>query len=157
MFESLIEFTRTSIESHGLLGVFFFSMIESFIFPVPTAIIITTATAFGAGVNGVVIVATIGSVLGAFIGYYLGRRGGRPVLVWLFSEEHVERVDCWFAKYGIYAVALAGLSPLPFKVFTISAGVTGLNKFHFFIASVISRAMQFYIFATFGNILGGFL
>ncbi|OYT26985.1 MAG: hypothetical protein B6U97_02660 [Candidatus Altiarchaeales archaeon ex4484_96] len=157
MFESFVEFTRECIESNGITGIFIIALFESFIFPVPTALIITTGTALNLDVYSVVVMATIGSVLGAVVGYYVGARGGRPVLVWLFNEKKVERVDRYFDKYGVYAVGVAALTPLPFKIFTISAGVARMKLIPFILICIPTRFIQFLLFALFGDVLSQFI
>lgn len=157
MFESITKFTEEIIASHGLLGIFSVAVFESFIFPVPTAIIITTGTALKLDPLTVVIVATVGSILGAIVGYKIGEKGGRPALVWLFDEKKISKVDRLFERYGVYAVGIAAFSPLPFKIFTISAGVARMSIIPFILVSIPCRFLQFLLFALFGNWLSGFL
>jgi membrane protein YqaA with SNARE-associated domain len=157
MFESITKFTEGFIASNGLFGIFMVAVLESFIFPVPTAIIITAGTALKLDPLLVVMVATVGSVLGAVVGYKLGEKGGRPALVWLFDEKKIARVDQLFGKYGVYAVGIAAFSPLPFKIFTISAGVARMSIIPFILVSIPCRFLQFLLFALFGNWLSGFL
>jgi membrane protein YqaA with SNARE-associated domain len=156
MFEYFTEVTKDVIESNGLLGIFVIATLESFIFPVPTAIIITAGTTLKLDPISVVIFATIGSVIGAVIGYFIGVHGGRPILIWLFDEKKISKVDRLFEKYGVYAVGLAAFSPLPFKLFTISAGVARMNIITFMLVSLPCRFLQFLLFALFGNWLSGF-
>ncbi|MBN2014368.1 MAG: VTT domain-containing protein [Candidatus Altiarchaeota archaeon] len=66
-------------------------------------------------------------MLGEGIGYFLGMHCNRPILTWLFNEKKIGKVDALFEKYGVYAVGLAAFSPLPFKLFTISASVARMN------------------------------
>jgi len=157
MFESFSDFSRDFIVSNGVLGIFVLALLESFIFPVPTALIITTGTALKLDVYSVVFVATCGSVLGAVVGYYLGMMGGRPFLVWLFDEGKVKKVDRSFEKYGIYAVGVAALTPLPFKLFTVSAGVGRMELIPFILICIPTRFLQFLLFALFGNVLSQFI
>ncbi|MEA3255259.1 MAG: VTT domain-containing protein [Candidatus Altiarchaeota archaeon] len=157
MFESITRFTKEIITAHGLLGVFVVAVLESFIFPVPTAIIITAGTALKLDPLTVVLVATVGSVSGAIVGYKIGEKGGRPVLVWLFDDKKISKVDKLFEKYGVYAVGVAAFSPLPFKIFTISAGVARMSIPPFILVSIPCRFLQFLLFALFGNWLSDFL
>ena len=157
MFEYFSQIAKNMIEEHSILGIFIISTLESFIFPVPTAIIITASTALKFDPLLVVVTATIGSVLGAVIGYYMGMKGGRPILIWLFDQGKITKVDRMFEKYGVYAVGAAALTPLPFKVFTISAGVARMNIVPFILISIPTRFLQFLLFALFGNFLSNFL
>lgn len=153
MFEYFLNIAEEIILEYGLAGLFSISLLESFIFPVPTAGFITAATTAGLDIISVVLIATIGSVLGAITGYYIGKRGGRPLLIKLFNKKKLEKVDKFFEKYGVWAVLIAGFTPIPFKVFTISAGVTRINLPPFILACLISRFSQFFIAAE----VGGFL
>ncbi|RLI95158.1 MAG: DedA family protein [Candidatus Altiarchaeales archaeon] len=157
MFEHLREISESLIISNGFFGIFILSTLESFIFPVPTAVIITTATALKLNTIYVVIIATIGSVIGAIIGYYIGMKGGRPVLIHLFNEKKINRVENMFDRYGVYAVGIAALTPIPFKLFTISAGVGRMDIIPFVLICIPTRFMQFLIFALFGSLLSQFL
>ena len=153
MFASLEAWSESLVTSSGLSAVFFLSAIESIFFPIPTALIITAATGMGADVATIVIVATIGSVAGAVIGYRLGKYGGRPFAEKFLKVSHIDSVERWFSKYGVLAVGIAGLTPLPYKVFAISAGIAKMNLPSFIAVSLVSRFMQFIIFAYFGAAL----
>jgi len=157
MMEYFENTAKDLIESSGLIGIFIVAVLESFIFPVPTAIIITAGTALKLDPMVVVIVATVGSVIGAVIGYVIGLKGGRPALIWLFDEKKIKKVDKLFEKYGVYAVGIAAFSPLPFKLFTISAGVARMNIVAFILVSIPCRFLQFLLFALFGNWLSMFI
>ncbi len=152
-FESLIAFSQWFSETYGLFGTFIISILESFIFPVPTAVIIAPVTAFGIDPLLITLAATSGSVLGALIGYGLGLRLGRPVAEKLF-KKHIQRVERWFDRWGEWAVLIAAFSPIPFKVFTWTAGMFRLDIRKFLIASVIGRLAQFAIAAYTGAYLG---
>ena len=54
----------------------------------------------------------------------------------------------WFEQWGFWAVFLAGFSPIPYKLFTISAGVIGMNLFPFFVASAVGRGARFFLVAA---------
>ena len=63
------------------------------------------------------------------------------------SEKICMTARQWFDDYGVWVVFVAGFSPIPFKVFTIAAGVAALNLPGFFIGSLIGRAARFYLVA----------
>ena len=88
---------------------------------------------------------TAASVAGGVVGHWLGLRFGRPLLRHLPSR-HVERVEALFQRHGFWAVVLAGLTPLPYKVFTISAGVFGIGipRLPFVLASIVGRGARFF-------------
>jgi len=87
----------------------------------------------------------IGSVLGGCFAYGLGQFGGRPLFRKIFRERITAKVEDHFQKYGIWAVAIAGFTPLPYKVFSIAAGIFKVNFLSFVFVSLITRAMRFYL------------
>jgi len=153
MIQDFILWTQAFVKAYGILGTFIIAFLESFVFPVPTATIIAPVTALGMDPFPIMIVATIGSVLGAFVGYGLGMYFGRPLAERLF-KKHLPKVELWFEKYGAWAVFIAAFSPIPFKVFTWGAGITRLKKRHFTLASVVGRTLQFAIAAYAGSLIG---
>ena len=86
---------------------------------------------------------TLASVLGAVLGHWLGSRFGRPLLGRFVSESRIQSGESLFDKYGIWAVLVAAVTPIPYKVFTILAGVLKLDMKRFLIASIIGRGMRF--------------
>jgi membrane protein YqaA with SNARE-associated domain len=90
-------------------------------------------------------IATVASVIGAAVGYWLGRRVGRPLLYRFASESKVVSAEKLFKKYGGWAVLVAAFTPIPYKVFAISAGVLDLNLRTFIIASVLGRGARFFL------------
>ena len=90
---------------------------------------------------------TVASTAGGLVGHWLGVRLGRPVLQ-RFGGGNVERVEAMFARYGFWAVVVAGLTPIPYKVFTITAGVLGLPRLQFVVASLLGRGLRFGAFGV---------
>ncbi len=125
----------------AMLGVL--SAAEAVFFPLPPdPLLIALALAHPerALLYGALTTAT--SVAGGLVGHWAGMRFGRPVLR-RFHERHIERVERIFQKHGFWAVAIAGFTPLPFKLFTISAGVFGVPRVPFVLASIVGRAGRF--------------
>ena len=87
---------------------------------------------------------TVASVAGGVAGHWLGIRFGTPLLR-RFPRRHVERVEVLFRRYGFWAVAIAALTPLPFKLFTISAGAFGIPRTPFVLASIAGRGFRFFL------------
>ncbi|HDD45955.1 MAG TPA: DedA family protein, partial [Candidatus Aenigmarchaeota archaeon] len=140
--------------SYGLFGTFVIAVLESFIFPVPTAVIITPSTALGLDPLITTIIATIGSVIGALIGFALGWYLGYPFALKLFKGKHIDRVERWFKKYGACAILIAAFTPIPFKVFTWAGGIFRMNIKPFLLAATIGRFFQFIIAAYVGSMIG---
>ncbi|MBU0576778.1 DedA family protein [Patescibacteria group bacterium] len=88
---------------------------------------------------------SVTSILGAIFGYYLGDKGGKPILRRLFKEEHTQAVEKLFQKYDTKAIFIAAFTPIPFKVFTLSAGVFSIDFKRFLIAAIIGRTSRYMI------------
>jgi membrane protein YqaA with SNARE-associated domain len=99
-------------------------------------------------------ICTLASVLGAVFGYIIGKYGGRPLLNKLFKQEKILIVEKYYQKYDVWAVGIAGFTPIPYKVFTISSGVFHMDIIRFLIASVLSRGARFFMVAGFIYIFG---
>ncbi len=100
------------------------------------------------------LVCTVGSVIGGAFGFFLGRRGGRPILLKFFGEDKIAAVDKLYAKYGVAAVGIAGFTPLPYIAFTWSAGAFRLDFRPFILISLLSRGTRFFAEAVFCRLWG---
>lgn len=95
-------------------------------------------------------ITTICSVLGGIAGYAIGYGLFDALEPWL-RESHYwgayETSRQWFDDYGVWIVFIAGFSPIPYKIFTVAAGVALLNLPAFIIASLLGRAGRFFLVA----------
>ena len=89
------------------------------------------------------LVATLSSVLGALVGHWLGSRFGRPVLSRFASNSKIDRAESLFDRFGGWAVLAAAVTPIPYKVFAVLAGVLKYDRKKFFIVSLIGRGVRF--------------
>jgi membrane protein YqaA with SNARE-associated domain len=101
-------------------------------------------------------------VLGGMFGYVLGWQFyeliGEPIIQFYGYEKHYAKLGDYYQKYGAWAVFIAGLTPIPYKFFTIASGAF-YEKFPFFkflIASIISRSARFFLVSVLIWILGRF-
>jgi len=134
---------------YGAGGLFAWAFAESSFFPVPPDfLLIALAVISPEKALFYALICTLGSVSGAFFGYYIGIKGGRPLVKKIIKEKTIEKVEHYYKKYDVWAVGIAGLTPLPYKVFTITAGMFELDLKRFFIASVISRGGRFFMVGT---------
>ena len=93
---------------------------------------------------------TVTSVLGGILGYFIGWLAFdliEPMLHQMNYHDKYLLAREWFDEWGFWAVLLAGFSPIPYKVFTISAGVIAMNFPLFVVASLIGRGARFYLVA----------
>jgi len=147
-FGELIIWTQEKFTPFGLYGLFTLAFIESVFFPVPPDILIAILVLNDPSSFLIVgTVATIGSVLGGMVGYYLGYLGEKKILEKMFSKKKIEKMHKLFDKYGALAVFVSGVTPLPYKIFTIGAGVFYINFRNFIIASTLGRGIRFFAVA----------
>jgi len=101
-------------------------------------------------------ITTVTSLLGGIAGYALGYFLFEAIEPWLhdmgYWPAYLKGKE-WFDTWGIWAVFVAGFSPIPYKIFTISAGVAALNFPGFVIASLVGRGARFFLVA--GLIVAG--
>ena len=154
--------------SKPLLG--FVSFIESFFFPVPPDLmIIPMVVAKKEDYLKIFLIATLFSVLGGLFGYMLGvffLDMSMVVIEFYGYEEKVFEVqDKMSSKGGFFLwlgiMFLAGFTPLPFKVFTITSGIISFNIVVFFFICLFTRGLRFFLVAyltsLFGNKFGEFI
>jgi membrane protein YqaA with SNARE-associated domain len=129
---------------YGGWALFGLAFAESSCFPLPPDLLLIAlgvaqpdkALWFG-------LVCTAGSVTGGMFGYALGLYSGRPLLYRLFNQRRVAHVEALYNRYDAWATAIAGLTPIPYKVFTIAGGVFKIRFRTFVLASVGSRGLRF--------------
>ena len=93
------------------------------------------------------VASVIGGLLGYAIGYYLYDAIGEPILKFYGREHALDAFQTFVQEYGVTAVIVKGMTPIPYKVVTIAAGVGKMDIFAFVGASIIARAMRFYLVA----------
>jgi membrane protein YqaA with SNARE-associated domain len=145
LIDELIKWTRDTFMPIGDIGLFILAFMESSVFPVPPDILLVALSLANTSLAlYYATITTIGSVLGGVAGYYLGLKGGRRIAKRIFSERMIDKADNYFKEYGTWAVLIAAFSPIPYKVFTITAGIFKVNLKKFVIASIIGRGARFY-------------
>ena len=132
------------------------SFIESFVFPIPPDVFIIPMTIAKKNQwKRIALIATTGSVLGACLGYFIGFLFFSEIGVKIFELYGVDNVSFLKDKVssdgGIIAwitlLAIAGFTPVPFKLLTITSGFVGFNVFYFVIVSAITRGSRFFLIA----------
>ena len=125
------------------------SFVESFIFPIPPDfLLIPLSISNPKKAYFFSMLTTIFSVLGGVIGYLVGIYLADlflSTLGWMFDEKSVETAIKWMAEWGVMVVLISGFSPIPYKIFTVASGVTGLTFIPFLIASFLGRGMRFFL------------
>jgi membrane protein YqaA with SNARE-associated domain len=124
--------------------LFLLAFAESSFFPIPPdVLLITLGVAAPERAIWYALVCTVGSVLGGMFGYGIGLYGGRPLLYRIFRESKIHAVERLYDRYNAWATGIAGLTPIPYKIFTISGGAFKINFRVFVLASIASRGLRF--------------
>ena len=142
--------TASSDRAPEALGVV--SFVESSFFPIPPDVmLIPMILARREKAFWYATIATVTSVLGGLlgyaIGYYLYDTVGLPILKFYGKEGALDGFINFVHEYGVPAVIVKGMTPIPYKVVTIAAGVAKMDLLHFTLASIVARAMRFYLVA----------
>ncbi len=146
------------IASHKNSKIFlgFISLIESFIFPIPPDVFIIPMTiAKRREWLRIAIIATLGSLIGACLGYIIGYIFFNEIGIKIFELYGVDNTNFLKEKIssesGVFAwitlLAIAGFTPVPFKLLTITSGFVHFNFFYFLIVSLITRGTRFFLIA----------
>jgi len=135
---------------NAALSLFVLAFAEASFFPIPPDILLI-GLAIGAPRRALwfATICTLGSALGALLGYLLGLQFyeliGQQLVEFYAAGEQYQRVQALYQEWDVLAIAVAGFTPIPFKVFTISAGVFELNLLTFGVAVVLSRGARFFL------------
>lgn len=135
---------------YGGLALLLLAFAESSVFPIPPDVLLM---ALALGKPGAAfrfaLICSVGSVAGGLAGYLIGwllMDGlGRPIIELYNAQAAYAEVEQRFVAHGGWAVAIAGFTPIPYKVFTIAAGATQLSLSSFVLASVVSRSARFFL------------
>jgi membrane protein YqaA with SNARE-associated domain len=135
---------------YGSWALFLLAFAESSFFPVPPdVLLIALAISIPAKAFRYALICSLGSLLGGVAGYMIGYQfmdlvGFSIVDFYGFAEQY-QAVGNLYNRYNAWAVGIAGFTPIPYKVFTISAGAFKINFVIFLIASAISRSARFFL------------
>ena len=148
-----------SQHKHAPFFLYMTAFIESIFWPIPVDIMLAPmvlakrdrAWRYAIG-------ATFFSVLGGAIGYYLGHVLYDPVVLpfieFMGYQDKMATALHWFSEWGMMVIFIASFTPIPFKVFTITAGVMGMAFLPFMGIALIGRGLRFFI-VTGLMVLGG--
>lgn len=153
MMKRLYDWTmRTAASDRAPGALFWVSFVESSFFPIPPDVmLIPMVIANRVKAWWYATIATIGSVIGGAFGYAIGYFAfesiGQPILKFYGKAEGFAEFTQWFNEWGVWILIAKGWTPFPYKVLTITAGVTHMPFLEFMLASVVARAMRFYLVA----------
>ena len=144
----------------SLVALFLIAFAESSFFPVPAdVLLIAIVAAAPSKWLKAAALCTLGSVTGAFLGYAIGHgfmaTAGQPIVDFYHAQPHWDKVvELYNGPWGVWFLAVAAFTPIPFKVATIAAGATGMSFGPFVLVSALGRGARFFLVAGILRIFG---
>jgi len=126
------------------------SFVESSVFPLPPDVmLVPMCLADRERAFYFATVCTLASVLGGLLGYAIGyflyATLGRPIIEFYGLQAAFDTFQATFAEWGLWIVLIKGMTPIPYKVVTIAAGVAKFDLLVFTLASIATRGARFYL------------
>jgi len=138
---------------NALWALALISFAESSFFPIPPDILLIPMII--AAPRRAFLIATVclvSSVLGGLFGYFIGAQlydvVGKPLIEFYGKTTAAAQFTTEFNKWGAWAVLIAGVTPFPFKIITITSGATHLSLPVFIVSSIVARGLRFFIVAA---------
>lgn len=134
----------------GVRALFFIAFVESSFFPVPPDVLLV-ALCVGAPSKSFrfALICSAGSVLGGVFGYLIGYGAWHAVeglfIPYVFSQELFAKVQTLYQENAFVAILTAAFTPIPYKVFTVAAGVFEVNLVTLISASIVGRSLRFFL------------
>lgn len=149
IYSRCMEWIRTPA---GIWILFFIAVAESSVFPIPPDVfLIALCISSPKKSFKYAAVCSAGSIIGGIIGYGLGfgfmDTIGARILEWYGLHDKYEVVQNLYQRYDAWAVGAAGFTPLPYKLFTITAGAFKINFVVFVLVSIVARSARFFLVA----------
>ncbi|WP_400164305.1 YqaA family protein [Brevibacillus sp. TJ4] len=142
MFAQLSQFFM----DYGNWGLFIVSLLDSFLLPLPPFFLqIGLSLIQPTEALWIALIAFTGSLLGAPVGYVMGKWLGQPILNRLLPEKWTLLATKQFEKNGDAAVLVGSFTPIPFKVFTILCGVFNYSLTKLMLFAILGRGMKFFL------------
>jgi membrane protein YqaA with SNARE-associated domain len=135
---------------YGTWALFLLALSESSFFPLPPdVLLIALAVAIPEKSFKYALICSVGSVLGGCLGYLIGWQFmtsiGERIISFYGLNQKVAYIAELYSAYDAWAIGIAGFTPIPYKVFTISAGAFKINFWVFLLASIVSRSARFFL------------
>ncbi len=140
---------------YAILSLSLLSVTESVFFPIPPDLLLVSISIVRPEIAiWLGILTTVSSVIGAVIGHWLGKIFGRPLLLKVSSNSMICKAETLINKYGIWAILISAFTPIPYKIFAISAGIFNFDRRKFVLMSIVGRGLRFLSLAILITIYG---
>lgn len=149
LYERTLEWSKHRFAAYYLGAL---SLFESIFFPIPPDVMLAPMSLSQPNKAWrFATITSVASIVGGVIGYLLGATLFDPLVAPLIEQmgyqDKFSTIVTWFEEWGIWVVFLAGFSPIPYKLFTISAGMMSMAFLPFVLASAVSRSLRFFLVA----------
>lgn len=137
---------------HAHYYLAFLSFVESFVLPYPPPDVLLAPMALEQTEKAYkfALITTIFSVLGGIVGYLIGHFFIDFIMPFLTKMHYLDKLSIiqeYFKEYGVLIIAIAGFSPIPYKIFTIGAGMASMVFLPFVLMSFVARGTRFFLVA----------
>lgn len=156
------------MEQYGYIGILLMIALENLFPPIPSEVILTFGGFMTTYTNmtplGVIVIATLGSLVGAIILYFIGRLLGVERLekiierwghILRVKKEDIRKADKWFDKYGYWAVLLCRMVPLIRSLISLPAGMSNMKLVPFLLFTTIGTLIWNTLLVSLGTAVGG--
>jgi membrane protein YqaA with SNARE-associated domain len=138
---------------HAVPALIIVAFVESSFFPIPPdLLLIPMVLAAPRRAWRYAAIATLASVAGGFLGYAIGyflfTTVGRPILDFYGAMTRYAALRAAYDHWGVWIIVLKGMTPIPYKIVTIASGALGFPLVAFGVASLVSRALRFFLVAA---------
>ncbi len=158
MFRSLYDWSLAqAVRPHAPQALGIVSFAEAVIFPIPVDVMLVPMTmARPEHWMRYASIATITSVLGGVLGYFLGTFFYEFSTAYIISADNEALLQAQelLQAYGFWVIFIAAFMPIPYKVFTLAAGFLTMSLWLFVVGSIVGRAARFFLVAGLAHVLG---
>jgi membrane protein YqaA with SNARE-associated domain len=152
----MLNWARHKYANYYLMGV---SFAEASFFPLPPDVMLAPMimarphdTWRLAGITA--ISSVMGGMVGYLVGYFAYDLIGHHIIEFMGLQTHYQSVVSAFEFWGAWIILLAGIIPIPYKLFTMTAGVSAMPFFPFVLASMIGRSLRFFLVSSLIRLIG---
>jgi membrane protein YqaA with SNARE-associated domain len=140
-------------KAHAETALFWVAFVESSFFPLPPDLLLVPMALARRDrawryATICTVASVIGGLLGYAIGYFLFESVGRPILEFYKVMDQYHRLKSLFDAWGVWIIVAKGMTPIPYKLVTITSGALHFALLPFVLASVVSRSIRFFLVAA---------